>query len=156
MKKVVKINESQLYNIIDNIIKEQSFLLNEDTVLFRKMTLKTKFSFGKYRGHTVEDVIRLDHTAYLRGIYYDIEGITFTDDILEIIGVFGDNYDYRIKKPGKNSKFGKKVNNEKINRTGSGNQKRIKDMKRKIYTQYDNFDKKSYSKGNLQRWNHGN
>jgi hypothetical protein len=154
MKKVIKINESQLHNIINNII-EQASLLNEDAILFRKMTLKTKFSFGKYRGQTVEDVIRSDHPVYLRSLYYGIEGITFTDDILEKIGVLGNNYDYRIKKPGKNRELGDKVDKIKMEKSSPSYRREIKNIKLRKLIQHKNADKTKFTKRNLQQWNQG-
>lgn len=60
----------------------------------RIMTRKSKFSFGKFKDETVENVIRLQR-AYIAFCYYSIESISFADDILDELKIA------RIQKPGK-------------------------------------------------------
>ena len=60
----------------------------------RIMTRKSKFSFGKFKDETVENVIRLQR-AYIAFCYYSIESISFADDILDELEID------RIQKPGK-------------------------------------------------------
>ena len=68
-----------------------------DTIILRKMTLDSKFNSGKYEGATVRHVIEMNNKDYLRWVYYNQSKITFTDDILETIGII----DMQIDKPGK-------------------------------------------------------
>lgn len=70
----------------------------KDNILLRTMTLKSVFTVGKHINHTVEFVLRNDIT-YLVYTYYNIEKITFTDDILKLLKI---NKPHRFKKPGIN------------------------------------------------------
>jgi hypothetical protein len=76
--------------------------LNEDAILLRTMTLKSKLGFGKYINETVQKIIELHKIDYLRELYYKYEKITFTDEVLRLIGILSDKFDYRIEKPGTN------------------------------------------------------
>jgi len=152
--KVIKLTELEFNALIENIIKKQS-VLNEDAVLFRKMTPKSIFNFGRFKGHTVDDVLRIGSVAYLREIYFNIEGITFTDDILEAIGIYNEWDDFRIEKPGKDRELGQKVNDLKLTRSSPLRQKQMQKRKVGRLVQHLKTDKSSYSRKNLQRWNQG-
>lgn len=93
--------------------------------LLRKLTLKSKLGFGKYLRYTqkdsktkdivdeytIQDILSHDNSntiipnilgnehSYLRWIYFQMENITFIDEILDELGIYEK---YRIKKPGKN------------------------------------------------------
>ena len=108
MKRKIRLTESQLNLIIKTIIQE-------DAVLLKKLVLKSVINFGKYKGQTVEEILRLGKRSYLRFVYYNINGLSFVDDILKNIGIFGEKYDYRIEKPGTNPEFGKKLDEYYIN-----------------------------------------
>jgi hypothetical protein len=68
-----------------------------ESVLLRILARKSIVWFGKYNGLSVQQIIDSQHGTYLRWIYYNITGITFTEDILEKLTI-SDNR--KIKKPG--------------------------------------------------------
>lgn len=137
------------------MIKKFDEFLNEDVVLLRTMSLKSILNFGKYSGMSIQQILDLKKTGYLRYLYYNKEGITFVDDILKIIGVIGNNFDYRIDKPGKNPELCKKIFKEKEKYYDKGINDYIKRNKMARKIDYDYFDKRKFTKGNLQAWNHG-
>ena len=71
--------------------------------LLRKLTEKSVFGFGKYNGLTIRQVLDLNHPQYLRWIYFNINEISFVDEILGEIKI---SENYRIKKPGANKELG--------------------------------------------------
>jgi hypothetical protein len=73
-----------------------------DIVKLRTLTVKSKLNFGKFSGLFIQQILNLNETAYLRWIYYNISGISFTADILEQIHVFPE---MKIKKPGISPEF---------------------------------------------------
>ena len=58
----------------------------ESIPLLKKLSKKSVFSFGKYKGCYVGQVIDLDKT-YIGYVYYNINGLSFTDDILDELGI---------------------------------------------------------------------
>ena len=68
-----------------------------ESILLRTLTRKSVLWFGKYNGIKVQQVIDLRSPAYLRWIYYNITGVTFTDDILQELTITENR---KIKKPG--------------------------------------------------------
>ena len=80
-----------------------------DTYRLRTLTKKSTLWFGKYDGVSIQQILNLSKNSYLRWIYYNIEGISFMDDILEEITVRGER---KIKKPGIMPEMGKKVTDE--------------------------------------------
>lgn len=141
------------------IVKKYYDFLNEDTILLRKMSYKSVVGFGKYKELTVQEIINLGHTAYLRYLYYNIEGISFVDDVLKDIGVYSDKYDYRIEKPGKNPELGDELFNIKINNMSFNNKShfnKVNNIRKNVKNRdFKRLDNKTFSKSNLQRWNQG-
>ena len=124
--------------------------------LLRTLTVKSTMGFGIYKELKVGEVINLNKKQYLRWCYYNLSNITFTEDILIQLGI---TEEYRIEKPGKNVEHGvlldelifsmysdKAQDAIKKSREKRGSAKRKKDKL---------FDKIRFSKGNLQRLNHG-
>lgn len=70
-----------------------------DTIRFRTLAYKSVLGFGKYGDITVNDVLNLGHTLYLRWVYYNCDMISFHEDILDKIGITSE---HKIEKPGKN------------------------------------------------------
>lgn len=70
-----------------------------ETILLRKMTLKSKMSFGKYTNCTIEFILNAEK-EYLRWLYYNNESITFIDEILNMLGI-----ETIISKPGKDENY---------------------------------------------------
>lgn len=72
-------------------------LPKDANILYRKMSLKSMFSYGKYEGYTVSNVLKVD-PIWLAWTYYNQDRISFLDDILDYLQV------ERISKPGKNER----------------------------------------------------
>jgi hypothetical protein len=68
-----------------------------ESVLLRTLTKKSVLWFGKHCGLKVQQVIDIRCQTYLRWIYYNFIGITFTEDILEDLTITENR---RIPKPG--------------------------------------------------------
>jgi hypothetical protein len=69
-----------------------------DVPLLRTLTEKSTITFGKYGLSTVGHILNLRNFGYLRWLYYNVEGITFTNEVLEKIHIYPPD---RINKPGK-------------------------------------------------------
>lgn len=80
-----------------------------DVTLLRKLTEKSIFGFGKYADLAVRDVLNLRHPTYIRWCYFNLDKISFMDNILDEIKI---PQDYRIEKPGKNKELGDKLEEE--------------------------------------------
>lgn len=99
-------------------------------------------------------ILRENH-QYLRWIYFNLENITFVDDILNEIGITDQ---YKINKPGKNPKLFKILNDELYNNLMPTSIK-IDDIKRKENDKNNkrkavDYDQ-NFSKAYLQSINHG-
>ncbi len=68
-----------------------------DVTLLRTLTKKSLMKFGYHRDQTVQEVI-LNNPSALVKCYFFLEAITFTNDILDELGIAED---LRISKPGK-------------------------------------------------------
>jgi len=127
-----------------------------DITLLRKLTEKSKFGFGKYNNLAVREVLNLQHPQYIRWCYFNLDKISFIEDILNEVKI---PKEYRIEKPGKNPELGKKLDEEVWNNmwglTRHINEKvRRKERKRNL-CRYNARDSLKYSKGAMQRINHG-
>jgi hypothetical protein len=72
-------------------------------VLLRRLSLKSKLGFGKYREHTVSRLIELKGNVgllILRSAYFNLSNISFLDEIL--LNVLKINQEDLFSKPGKN------------------------------------------------------
>lgn len=124
--------------------------------LLRTLTVKSTMGFGIHKELKVGEVINLNKKQYLRWCYYNLSNITFTEDILIQLGI---TEEYRIEKPGKNVEHGvlldelifSMYSDKAQEAIGKATEKRrsAKRKKNKL------FDKIRFSKGNLQRLNHG-
>jgi hypothetical protein len=153
MKRVIRLTESELKSIIKKAIQE-------DAVLFRKMTLKSKIMFGKFNGLSVEEIIRLGRRSYLRYLYYNIEGLTFMDDVLKIIGIISPDdfiysYNYTIPKPGKDPEYGKEVEELQIKKYSFDVKSHYKRKLKARAIGKKIVDAKKFSKQNLTWKNQG-
>lgn len=74
-----------------------------DTVLVRKLSLKSKLEFGDNGHLTVQDVIYAGREADLVWAYYNLSKISFIDSVLDTLGIEADK---RITKPGKDTDLG--------------------------------------------------
>jgi len=125
-----------------------------DIPLLRTLTKKSKLGFGKYADIPIQQIFDYKQPTYLRWIYYNYEGITFTDDILNEIPILKDE---RINKPGKNPEmvqFAFSNNYDCLNRYIT---KRV--QKNRLKAKYMCFKKSTstqyFSKSLLQRKNQG-
>ena len=127
--------------------------MGQATIL-RKMTLKSVFHSGVMQGLTVQQVIDQLRNTYLRWIYYNYSGITFTDDILDIINIRPED---RITKPGKNPEYGEqlqKIIHSRISKTSQEKNIRIASSRARARLKKMNKDLRN-TKGAMQAKNHG-
>lgn len=68
------------------------------SVLLRTLTKKSKIGFGKYRDRTVGDLIERRKHKHLINIYYKLDSINFTEEVLKELLI---KDDYIINKPSK-------------------------------------------------------
>lgn len=61
------------------------------------MTYKSLFTGGKHEGKSVQQVLDMHDTPYLRWCYFNISAITFVDEILDLIFIYEN---LKIEKPG--------------------------------------------------------
>lgn len=64
-------------------------------VRLRTLTMKSIVPYGKYEGQEVSKVLTMSKMA-IRWLYYCVQWISFTDDVLEVVGIKGK---WRIDKP---------------------------------------------------------
>lgn len=130
-------------------------------ILLRTLTLKSRLTEGKFSNQTVETVIAID-PMYLWYVYYNTEKLTFVEEILQAVGIT-----QRIKKPGIDKNLYHKLccSNIKEQASKMDQDHRNKfyirqkaQRKKKVFSNYAKAhvrDKIFYSKGNMQRRNHG-
>lgn len=127
-----------------------------DVVLLRKLSRKSFLNFGKHSDKTVQQLLDLKNKKYLRWIYFNSSNISFLDDVLDEIVVLPE---YRISKPGKEPELFDKLQIE-INKHTLGFTKFKREARRRKLRRVDILINKRvatirYSKGSLQRKNHG-
>ena len=144
-----------------------------DVTRLRTMARKSVFHFGKYKMYSVQQVLDLKAYKALRYYYYYCSNISFLPDILDEIGI---PEKYRIAKPGTDEEMDKLLQEEKdiklkrmIGRLGANDQAAAKEICKglairknkkksddlKKYRKFVDDDRKAFSKGALQRVNHG-
>lgn len=72
------------------------------SILLRKLTKKSTLKFGKFKDCTVEHLFGMKKQVELTSIYFKLSTITFTEDILDELGILEE---YRIEKPSTNIKL---------------------------------------------------
>lgn len=165
MPKKILVTESQVRALVDNLFTEAEFEKSsqifegdrpEGAPILRKLALKSEIPFGEFKGIKVQQVIDIQRLPYLRWIYYNIEGLSFIDEVLDIIGI---PEEYRIKKPGTDPELGKILYQEKKDKMSfkkrSHVQRRIATRSRGKKMQSKAYDKHTFSKGSMQAWNQG-
>lgn len=104
-------------------------------------------------------MIDLNQESYIRWVYYNIEKISFNDEILNIISVFGEGFDYRIEKPGKNIdvylELKEKINDIKNYEKNSPFNWLDKQEYSALMKRKRGYINRKSSKKNMQRLNHG-
>jgi hypothetical protein len=132
-----------------------------DVPILRTLAWKSILGFGKYKLLSIQQIFDLGHTAYLRYIYYNIEGISFNEEILTSIYVISKGFDDRIKKPGINTELGKKIDgimfNFHVQKEGNAahTMNRIRKGSKIRLNELQTFERQYYSKQSMQRRNHG-
>lgn len=110
------------------------------TITLRKLSLKSIIGFGRYADLVVQDVINLSREDELIRMYYNLEKISFLDEVLSMLGI---TEKLRIEKPGKSPSFYQKNKKEIYDNLRSNNNEQMCRMSVKM-RYWDN-------KGNLSR-----
>lgn len=132
-----------------------------DVPLLRTLAWKSILGFGKYAELSVQQVFDLKHTNYLRWVYYNMSNISFNEEILRQIKVIHENHDNRIEKPGINPELHEEINHFFFNlackseKSATIVMNRIKKGAKMHSARTYLYDNKQFSKGNMQRKNHG-
>lgn len=131
------------------------------------MARKSVFSFGKYEGLSVQQVLDMKNYSFLRWCYFNCSMLSFLPDILDELSIFED---FRIEKPGTDvEKYEaykrfmeirfkiklKKTDDKEGCSIYSTVEKRRRDNARDRMIRVMNADRVHYSKGAMQRRNHG-
>ncbi len=141
-----------------------------DIILLKTLTRKSIIQGGKNKGLAVADLLRKKKTDLIYS-YFNYDGITFTDDILDELNIYLED---RIKKPGKDpDKYSKYAERNIyaaakftiINKTGVKEgletiipavlKNKAKSKYRAKYKALIEREKKTFSKGSMMRKNHG-
>lgn len=69
-----------------------------EVLRLRKMTLKSVINVGRFYNLSVQNVIDMGNIGGLVALYFNLSKISYTDDVLDILGI---TKDLRIEKPGK-------------------------------------------------------
>jgi hypothetical protein len=133
-----------------------------EVATLRTLAPRSKLWFGQYSGMTVEQVLALGHTRYLRNIYYSVAGFSYQPESLRQMGVREED---EIPKPGVDRGLRDRRNAAKhaasrysAERAGDGTttaafQAYI--QRKKDYKSFLREDARRFSKGSLARLNHG-
>ena len=141
-----------------------------EALRLRTMARKSVFNIGKWEGYSVQQVLDLKGYNSLRWYYYNCSMISFLPDILDEIGITDE---WRIQKPSVDPARGEELQ-DKIAKRYNGIMAAISknDPKKAcaIYSRYKkncgtsrrdkyysamNEDRQYFSKGAMQRRNHG-
>lgn len=76
-----------------------------DVIRLRVLTKKSKIGWGKYANNTVGELIESKQFNELLWLYYHIQWLTYTDDLLDELKIFKE---FRIEKPGVNHEMHQK------------------------------------------------
>lgn len=141
-----------------------------DTLNLRTMARKSVFNGGKHEGRSVQQLLDLQHTRYLRWVYFNLSKISFLPDILDEIGI---TEEWRIEKPGKDPEKGRaldeykdKNHNNFLKRQSETDPQRairedahfkatLRRESRRSSRQFFKEDARFFSKGAMQSRNHG-
>ena len=141
-----------------------------DVVKLRKLAHKSMWTYGKYDGYTVSNII-ITNKIYLLWAYYNLEKISFIDEILDDFANTYDNFKL-IDKPGKDPDYYKDVlsfsyndlTKEQLLNKITANRLNGKQSSKSLMTAYKkakskqarSFRTEYLSKESLQALNHGN
>jgi hypothetical protein len=141
-----------------------------DVVKLRKLAHKSMWTYGKYDGYTVSNII-ITNKIYLLWAYYNLEKISFIDEILDDFANTYDNFKL-IDKPGKDPDYYKSIRRFSYNdltkqqlfNKMTANRINGKQHSQALLTAYrkakskeiHSFRNEHLSKESLQALNHGN
>ena len=126
-----------------------------DVIRLRVLTKKSKIGWGKFANNTVGEMIEGRHFNELLWLYYHIQWLTYTDELLDELKIFKE---FRIQKPGINPDMHQKriVNFLNFATDGKGALIMYNRKRRKARFNLKMMeDKEVLSKQNLQAYNHG-
>ena len=83
----------------------------EGAIRLRTLARKSVLWFGKHQGLSVQQLLDLRCATYLRWVYYNIAGVSFSDEILEEITI---RVARRIEKPGTAPEMHQEVSKENL------------------------------------------
>jgi hypothetical protein len=125
-----------------------------DVVRLRVLTKKSKVLGGKFDGQFIQTLLDLHNYQYLRYCYYNYSAMSFTNDILDEIGI---TEEFRIEKPGVKIGFEQyiwKMKHENLSDDIIKSQLHRKEMRQKSLSVRQSIDYR-FKKGYLQSKNHG-
>lgn len=122
-------------------------------ILLRTLALKSIINCGKWEGYSIQQMLDLRHTYWIRWSYFNQSMISYTDEILNKVGV---TEEYRIKKPGVDKEMFNKCQQAVKDRMW-GISKHILKVKQKKRSKgrLGRLKKNLPSKGQMQAKNHG-
>lgn len=126
-----------------------------DVIRLRVLTKKSKIGWGKYANNTVGELIESKQFNELLWLYYHIQWLTYTDDLLDELKIFKE---FRIEKPGVNHEMHQKRIVNFLNFVTEGNGSLIMYHRKRKKAQFNlkmMEDKEVLSKRKLQAYNHG-
>ena len=91
-------------------MKSLNEISKDAKIYLRILTKKSKIGMGEYSNLEIQYFLEKREHEYLRRTYFNQERISFTEEILNELGIIKE---YKIKKPGINYELGKKLE-EKI------------------------------------------
>lgn len=128
-----------------------------DVTLLRKLSRKSFIKFGQYTDLTVQQLIDIKKSNYLRWVYFNCSSITFMDDILDEIKI---PISFRFDKPNKNTELGIELDKEIKTGYSDGFKKKLEKKKikydKKRIAKNEIKDKIMFSKDKMRARNHGN
>lgn len=126
-----------------------------DRVLLRTLTRKSKIGWGKFPEMTVQQIMDAGYKYELIKLYYTIQTITYTEDILEELAIFER---YRIPKPGVDKEMLAKKQYMRLDKRTNGKARFIQkanEKKRAVRRCEKVEEEVNLSKAALQAINHG-
>lgn len=123
--------------------------------LLRKLTRKSKFGFGEFWDDTVERFFERGRINRLAWYYYYKSNITYTDDILEEIGIIGDLVIEKPSADGSKFKIWKEKNKDLDSSKAEDSMKVVLNGKLANCRNHKNRRVRNPSKSKMQSKNHG-
>ena len=126
-----------------------------DVIRLRVLTKKSKIGWGKFANNTVREMIEGRHFNELLWLYYHIQWLTYTDELLDELKIFKE---FRIQKPGINPDMHQKRIVNFLNFATDGKGALImynRKLKKARFNLKMMEDKEVLSKQKLQAYNHG-